>query len=302
MVKVGVRKPSFRKSLSARTKGRFTRSVKRAINPAYGRKGSGWAHPRRKLYSSVYSRSTVSYRSLFSSGSGRSPYRSSGRVTRSSGKLGCWGWMVLIALIALAIKYWWVILIVVLLLLGIYLLWLAHEKKQEEAAAPSGAIPPVPTLPQLATFKVAYSARAQLKAAVDYARAEHLFNPYHGLTDAEIADRPMVEYQEADLGSVDCALLLRTEPQNPDDPHAIAVFITMNDKEFKIGYVPKKLTGVVHDILRDVHDGNLKITAGGELTGGEYKVAEPVAAGSMQTQVVTHKRSYGFIVDIYEKQ
>lgn len=38
-MKFGMRKPSLKKSLSARTKGRATRAVKKALIPGYGKKG-----------------------------------------------------------------------------------------------------------------------------------------------------------------------------------------------------------------------------------------------------------------------
>lgn len=53
-MKYGMRKPSWKKSLSARTKGRATRAVKRALIPGYGKKGMGWLHPKRKLYNTIY--------------------------------------------------------------------------------------------------------------------------------------------------------------------------------------------------------------------------------------------------------
>ena len=60
-MKVGIRKPSIRKSISARTKGYATRSMKRAINPTYGHKGAGWVRdPQRALYNKVYSKTTMS--------------------------------------------------------------------------------------------------------------------------------------------------------------------------------------------------------------------------------------------------
>ena len=43
-MKYGMRKPSWKKSLSARTKGRATRAVKKALIPGYGKKGMGWLH------------------------------------------------------------------------------------------------------------------------------------------------------------------------------------------------------------------------------------------------------------------
>lgn len=57
-MEVGFRKPSWKRSLSARTKGRFTRSVKRAIIPGYGHRGMGILHPKRAVYNRVYRRTT----------------------------------------------------------------------------------------------------------------------------------------------------------------------------------------------------------------------------------------------------
>ena len=53
-----MRKPSLKKSLSARTKGRATRAVKKALIPGYGKKGMGILHPKRALYNKVYRKTT----------------------------------------------------------------------------------------------------------------------------------------------------------------------------------------------------------------------------------------------------
>lgn len=67
-MKVGARKPSAKKSISARTKGRATRTVKRATNPFYGKKGVGWIkNPQKAAYSKLYHATTFSVFSLFSS-------------------------------------------------------------------------------------------------------------------------------------------------------------------------------------------------------------------------------------------
>ena len=57
-MKYGMRKPSLKKSLSARTKGRATRAVKKALIPGYGKKGMGILHPKRALYNKVYRKTT----------------------------------------------------------------------------------------------------------------------------------------------------------------------------------------------------------------------------------------------------
>ena len=55
------RKPSFKKSFSARTTGRATRTIKRACNPYYGKKGSGWINdPERAAYNHLYNKTTQS--------------------------------------------------------------------------------------------------------------------------------------------------------------------------------------------------------------------------------------------------
>ena len=65
VIKCGMRKPSWKKSLSARTKGRATRAVKRALIPGYGKKGMGWLHPKRKLYNAIYKKTAFSLFDLF---------------------------------------------------------------------------------------------------------------------------------------------------------------------------------------------------------------------------------------------
>ena len=65
MVKIGFRKPSLKKSISARTKGRATRAIKKAIIPNYGKRGMGWAHPKKKIYNKVYNKTTFDTRKLF---------------------------------------------------------------------------------------------------------------------------------------------------------------------------------------------------------------------------------------------
>lgn len=60
-MKVGVRKPSLKKSISARTTGRAKRAVKSSVNPLYGKKGMGWINdPEKAAYNKVYNKTTFS--------------------------------------------------------------------------------------------------------------------------------------------------------------------------------------------------------------------------------------------------
>lgn len=59
-MKIGVRTPSLKKSLKARTTGRLNRTLKRSVNPLYGKKGMGYIkNPEKAIYSKVYHKVTV---------------------------------------------------------------------------------------------------------------------------------------------------------------------------------------------------------------------------------------------------
>ena len=65
-MKFGVRTPSLKKYISARTTGRAKRSIKRALIPVYGKKGRGWiTNPKKAAYNKVYRKTTVSFWDLF---------------------------------------------------------------------------------------------------------------------------------------------------------------------------------------------------------------------------------------------
>lgn len=65
-MKFGMRKPSLRKSIAARTTGRAKRAVTKALIPGYGRKGMGWiTNPRKALYNKVYRKTTFSIFDIF---------------------------------------------------------------------------------------------------------------------------------------------------------------------------------------------------------------------------------------------
>ena len=65
-MKLGMRKPSLKKSFKARTTGKAKRAIKSSINPLYGKKGMGWArNPKRAAYNKVYKKTTFSIFNIF---------------------------------------------------------------------------------------------------------------------------------------------------------------------------------------------------------------------------------------------
>ena len=58
-MKIGMRKPSLKKSLKARTTGKAKRAVKKAVVPGYGKKGVGYVkNPKRAVKNKVYHKTT----------------------------------------------------------------------------------------------------------------------------------------------------------------------------------------------------------------------------------------------------
>lgn len=65
-MKIGMRKPSLKKSIKARTTGKAKRALKKAVVAGYGKKGTGWLKdPKKAAYNKVYKKTTFSIFDLF---------------------------------------------------------------------------------------------------------------------------------------------------------------------------------------------------------------------------------------------
>ena len=65
-MKFGMRTPSLKKSLKARTTGKAKRAIKKSVIPGYGKKGTGWIRdPKKAAYNKVYKKTTFSIFDLF---------------------------------------------------------------------------------------------------------------------------------------------------------------------------------------------------------------------------------------------
>lgn len=63
-MKIGIRKPSIKKSISARTTGNAKRKLKRVVNPFYGKKGMGFIkNPGKAIKGKIYRKTTISAKS-----------------------------------------------------------------------------------------------------------------------------------------------------------------------------------------------------------------------------------------------
>ena len=65
-MKLGMRKPSIKKSIKARTTGKAKRAIKKAVVPGYGKKGTGIIKdPEKAIYNKVYEKTSFSILDLF---------------------------------------------------------------------------------------------------------------------------------------------------------------------------------------------------------------------------------------------
>ncbi len=61
-MKYGMRKPSVKRSIKARTTSRAKRAVKKAVIPGYGKKGMGWIkNPKKAAYNKIYKKTSFSF-------------------------------------------------------------------------------------------------------------------------------------------------------------------------------------------------------------------------------------------------
>ena len=64
-MKIGLRKPSIKKAVKAKTIGKAKRAAKKAVNPLYGKKGAGLVKdPKRAVKNKVSKKTTVGVKDI----------------------------------------------------------------------------------------------------------------------------------------------------------------------------------------------------------------------------------------------
>ena len=65
-MRFGMRTPSIKKSIKARTTGKAKRAIKKAVIPGYGKKGIGWIkNPKKVALNKVYKKMSFGIMDLF---------------------------------------------------------------------------------------------------------------------------------------------------------------------------------------------------------------------------------------------
>lgn len=96
-MKVGMRKPSIKKSFKARTTGKAKRKIKKAVIPGYGKKGMGWVkNPKKAAYNKVYNKTTFSVTDVIGGS----------KSSSSTSSKGCLSSILIICFFPFYIVYW----------------------------------------------------------------------------------------------------------------------------------------------------------------------------------------------------
>ena len=84
-MKYGMRTPSIKRSVKARTTGRAKRAVKSSVNPLYGKKGMGYINdPKKAVYNKVYNKTTFGIRDAAKSGTNSGTSDTSPKTAKSA--------------------------------------------------------------------------------------------------------------------------------------------------------------------------------------------------------------------------
>lgn len=68
-MKFGMRTPSMKRTIKAKTSGRMKRAIKSTTNPLYGKKGAGLIRDAKQTaYNRIYKKATFSFWDLFKKG------------------------------------------------------------------------------------------------------------------------------------------------------------------------------------------------------------------------------------------
>lgn len=140
-MKMGMRKPSLKKSIKARTTGAVKRKVKSAVNPLYGKKGMGWVNdPKKAAYNKIYHSTTFGVSDLVG-GSDDEPNEAPRKPTSPSTWKACGIIMkvlavvvaVLLGLPGLFAGLYVLLAVAVVAAFGLWMLGSAWTKKAKEA-------------------------------------------------------------------------------------------------------------------------------------------------------------------------
>lgn len=272
-MKFGMRKPSLKRSISARTTGKIKRSINRTVNPLYGKKGMGYVNdPKKAVYNKVYNKTTFSVKdALGSSGSKRSAN------TPTNNQPGCF--RVPFPIILIIVGVFTIPVGLIFISIGLFLLAVKNKNNNDSGAQQENQIePPSPIskpTPSQAPSPTETTANAPEKKTETHRVAGTSYrlddiknllgeNYVYECTKKELIADGYIGERIYEFDVYTGAAVLEPEPDNPHDPRAIKVIAA----GVHIGYIKAGSCAHIHKVLREGRLEKVNV----EIKGGKYKI------------------------------
>lgn len=266
-MKIGMRTPSLKKSLKAKTTSKWKRQAKKAIIPGYGKKGVGWIkNPKKAMYNKVYHKTTFGLSDLFKSSKKRAKnnkqplqYDSSRQHTSNKNKRGSFIFLIVSLILLFIVPPLGVLLLLVNFFVFI-IKYFSSKKRKVTSSNPS--VDKIIFHEDFLLMGTNYH-KEEAEIAADFlSEGVHYFGKDNKSLKSYMLETYKPVYKYNKLKTVDVHLL--PEPSNPHDQNAIQVLVN----NIFVGYIPASIAAQISTYIANPNYRYDAILTG---IGGPYK-------------------------------
>lgn len=266
-MKIGMRTPSLKKSLKAKTTSKWKRQAKKAIIPRYGKKGVGWIkNPKKAMYNKVYHKTTFGLSDLFKSSKKRAKnnkqplqYDSSRQHTSNKNKRGSFIFLIVSLILLFIVPPLGVLLLLVNFFVFI-IKYFSSKKRKVTSSNPS--VDKIIFHEDFLLMGTNYH-KEEAEIAADFlSEGVHYFGKDNKSLKSYMLETYKPVYKYNKLKTVDVHLL--PEPSNPHDQNAIQVLVN----NIFVGYIPASIAAQISTYIANPNYRYDAILTG---RGGPYK-------------------------------
>ena len=266
-MKIGMRTPSLKKSLKAKTTSKWKRQAKKAIIPGYGKKGMGWVKNLKKaMYNKVYHKTTFGLSDLFKPSKKRAKnnkqplqYDSSRQHTSNKNNRGS----LIFLIVSLILLFIVPPLGVLLLLVNFFVFIIKYfSSKKRKVTSSNPSVDKIIFHEDFLLMGTNYH-KEEAEIAADFlSEGVHYFGKDNKSLKSYMLETYKPVYKYNKLKTVDVHLL--PEPSNPHDQNAIQVLVN----NIFVGYIPASIAAQISTYIANPNYRYDAILTG---RGGPYK-------------------------------
>jgi phage protein len=266
-MKIGMRTPSLKKSLKAKTTIKWKRQAKKAIIPGYGKKGMGWVkNPKKAMYNKVYHKTTFGLSDLFKPSKKRAKnnkqplqYDSSRQHTSNKNNRGS----LIFLIVSLILLFIVPPLGVLLLLVNFFVFIIKYfSSKKRKVTSSNPSVDKIIFHEDFLLMGTNYH-KEEAEIAADFlSEGVHYFGKDNKSLKSYMLETYKPVYKYNKLKTVDVHLL--PEPSNPHDQNAIQVLVN----NIFVGYIPASIAAQISTYIANPNYRYDAILTG---RGGPYK-------------------------------